>query len=392
MSFLAGGVTFQRFKIGGPKPRLFDDAHLDRLKDRMIGRQRIASADGVETGWNAGRHIHDTDFSQEKNVYGDHLVFDLCTMTDKPPADRLKAYYAIDLKALSKDNPSGFASARQKRGAKQSAHDRLEQEAKDGRFKKWKCVPCLWDAGTNTAFLGATGCQNADRFSSLWGPTFGGDLTQESVGGPLDAVTAASLALALYPSAEHEHLSPFVPGTTPDDCAWCPDDTAPAFLGNEFLLWLWHYADVHGDTVTTPDGGQVTFMFSGGIKLDCPRGVTGDDTMNSESAVRLPEAKVAARAGKLPRKAALTVVRDGEQFSFKLDAETLAVSGAKLPSAEKTEGHRDQELGRLQHVRDLAEIVDQLYAAFLARRMSGYWSGEVKEIGAWLKGGSRVAA
>ena len=46
--------------------------------------------------------------------------------TDKIPGDLLRAYYAVELKALSKNNPSGFASARQKREAKEIARDRLE--------------------------------------------------------------------------------------------------------------------------------------------------------------------------------------------------------------------------------------------------------------------------
>jgi hypothetical protein len=392
--FLKGSVTFQRFKVAGPKPGMFTDAHLERLRDRQIGRQRIASADGVETGWTAGRHIWDDDFQAIQNVYPDHLAFDFCTKVDKLPADRLKAYYATELRALSKDNPSGFPSARQKREAKEIARTRLEQEAKDGRYRKWKCVPVLWDAVTNVAFFGAAGTgSTVDRFTNLWEQTWCADLTQDAAAGKLTAVDAASLAVALYHQAEHEHLSPFVPGVTPDDRpSWCASENHPHFLGNEFLLWLWYFQDVEGDTLKAPDGSEITFMFHGGIKMECPRGVSGTGTLNSESAVRLPEAKAAARSGKLPRKAAFTLVRNGEQFSFILQAESLAVSGAKLPPPDKDDGPRAREEARLQHVRDLAEIVDQLFASFLARRMTSYWTQEVKEIAAWLKNGGKVRA
>ena len=61
--------------------------------------------------------------------------------TDRLPGALLKAYYEADLAALSRDDPSGFASAKQKREAKESARDRLEAEAKDGRFKRRKCTP-----------------------------------------------------------------------------------------------------------------------------------------------------------------------------------------------------------------------------------------------------------
>lgn len=56
------------------------------------------------------------------------------------PSDLFKAYYEADPAALSKDNKSGLASAKQKREAKASAHDRHKVEARDGRFRR-KCPP-----------------------------------------------------------------------------------------------------------------------------------------------------------------------------------------------------------------------------------------------------------
>ena len=96
--------------------------------------------------------------------------------TDKLPADLLRAYYAVELKALSKNNPSGFASARQKREAKEIARDRLEQEAKDGRYRKRKCIPVLWDRLSNEVLFGATSLTQVDRLCSLFEQTFGPEL------------------------------------------------------------------------------------------------------------------------------------------------------------------------------------------------------------------------
>src|SRR4051812_46509792 len=119
MGFFAGRATFLRFKVNGPNPRLFSDDHLQRLANHKAGRQRIASADGIEVGWTAGEHVLDTDFLLAKNVVTDTLHFELRIDADKPPADLLRAYYAVELKALSAKNPSGFPSARQKREARE---------------------------------------------------------------------------------------------------------------------------------------------------------------------------------------------------------------------------------------------------------------------------------
>ena len=136
MAFLTGRVTFLRFNVIGPKPRLFTEEHLDRLATRSAGKSRIASADGIDVGWSAGDHVLDTDFDLAKNVVNDTLQFEMRIDADKTPSDLLRAYTSIELKALSKDNPSGLPSTRQKREAKQAARERLEVESKDGRFRK----------------------------------------------------------------------------------------------------------------------------------------------------------------------------------------------------------------------------------------------------------------
>jgi hypothetical protein len=392
MGFLTGSMTFSRFRVAGPKPRLFDADHLDRLREHATHRGP-ATAEGVEATWGATKHVFDGDFTQEKNVYADHLLFDLRAQTDKPPADRLKAYYETELAALAKDNPSGRPSARQKREAKEIARGRVAQEAKDGRYRKWKLTPCAWDAGTNALFFGGSLTpQAAGRLELLWVQTFGAGPDRPALAGDIDAVTAATLAVALDPRAENEVLSEFVPGLAADGRPyWCPQEGVPTFLGNEFLLWLWFVADTETDTVRTPDGGEVTFMFSGGIKMDDPRGTLGDITANSASAVRMPEARAAARGGKLPREAALTVARAGDVFSFKLKPETLTVTAARVPPPDDAASQRDRELARLQHLRDLAEILDQLFAAFVLRRMAAGWGAEVQAVAAWLRSGRGAA-
>lgn len=390
MGFLKGSATLQRFTAAGPKPNLIDkgEEYVKRLRDRRAVPDRAGDAAGVATGWTAGASVLDRTFTLLKQVYGDYLLWDFWTQTDRLPTDRLKAYYEADLAALAAGNPSGAATARQKREAKASAKARLESEAKDGRWKKWKAVPCLWDAVTGAVLFGATSCTAAGRFADLFEQTFDASLVDpEKLGGKLSAVSAASLARALHPAAEGCVLTNFwghkLDHDEMDSPAWCPLQGEPAFLGNEFLLWLWYFAERHSDTLELRDGTEATFMFSGGIKVEDPRGQTGTGTMNSGSAVRLPEVRAACRAGKLPRQAALTVVRQGEQYSFVLQAETLALSKVKLPDS-KAETPRDRETDRLDRLRDLCECLDLMYAAFLARRMADGWAAETKDVRAWL--------
>jgi hypothetical protein len=114
MGFLTGGVTYQRFRADGLKRASFGPDDLAKLEQHASGRDPVAAADGVSAGWTAGKHVLDLDFSLEKNVVAESLHFDLCVETERLPGDKLKAYYEVELKALSAGNPSGRPSALQK--------------------------------------------------------------------------------------------------------------------------------------------------------------------------------------------------------------------------------------------------------------------------------------
>jgi len=380
MGFFSGRVTMMRFRVDGPNPGTFGDEHVERLNEHRAGRQRIASADGVEIGWTAGDHILDTDFELAKNIINETLQFELRIDVDKMPGDLLRAYTAVELKALSKDNPSGFASSKQKKEAKENARERLEQEAKDGRFRKRKCVPVLWDAASNEVWFGATALTNVDRLTSLFQQTFGHSL---------EAITAGTRAYQLAElhnrtrGVDDSSPSPFVPGTSPDDVAWIADESSRDFLGNEYFLWLWFQSDGETDAIKLADKSEATFMIARTLTLECPRGQTGHETISHEGPSRLPEAKRAIQSGKLPRKLGLTIVRHDNQYELTLHAETLAVGSAKMPNVEE-ENPRAKLDERASQLRHLVETLDLMYDAFGQQRFGKAWADTLPRIQKWL--------
>lgn len=383
MSFLSGSVSFIQFRINGPAPRLFGQDHLDRLKDRMIGRQRLAAADGVEAGWAAGEHILDTDFTLEKNVVNDALCFDMCIRTDAIPADMLRAYYSVEVKALSKNNPSGFPSAKQKREAREIARERLEEEAKDGRFIKRKMIPMMWDRPSNTVLFGATSVSQIDRMCALFSSTFDCDLEIMTSG-----VIASSIASEIDASRQLEDASPslIIKGYSTPDVAWIADDTNRDFLGNEFLLWLWYTTAVETDTIDLADMSSATLMMSKTLTLDCPRGMSGHETFSHEGPTRLPEAFRAIQSGKLPRKAGVTLVRHDQQYELTLGAELFSIGSCKLPTSEESETARAKMEFRIEAIRELNGGLYMLYREFLDVRLSeDQWLATLERIQDWLK-------
>ena len=124
-------------------------------------------------------------------------------------------------------------------------------------------------------------------------------------------------------------------------------------------------------------------MLARTLVLECPRGETGKESITSDGPTRLPEALRAVQAGKLPRKVGLTVVRHDQQYELTLQAETLAISGARLPPVEG-----DDERARLEErvvqLRNLLETLDLLYDAFGERRFSAGWPKDLVKIQKWL--------
>lgn len=390
MGFFTGRTTFLRFQVDGPNPRIFTDEHLARLEEMQAGRQKIASADGIDIGWAAGEHVLDVDFNPLKNIVNDMLAFDLRIDVEKLPSDLLKAYTAVELKAISAQNASGQPSARQKREAKESARDRLATEAKDGRFHRRKCVPVVWDTLSNEVLFGATSLTHVDRLVSLFQQTFGFGL---------EPITAGKRAFQLAElnkrsrTVDDSSPSAFIPGVSAEDVAWIADDSSRDFLGNEFLLWLWFTEETISDTVKLADESEVTFMLARTLTLECPRGETGHETITHEGPTRLPEAKRAVQSGKLPRKAGLTIVRHSEQFEFALHAETLGVGSARMwPPPDDVTSERAKLEERARQIRSLIETLDLLYDAFGRERFGKTWLDTLGKMQKWLAQSERPRA
>ncbi len=381
MGFFSGRATFVRYRVIGPSPGLFGPAHLERLDNHAIGKQRVANADGVEVGWSGGDHILDTSFDLAKNVVNDALHFCIRTDTQKVPADLLRAYAQVELKALAATNPSGIPSARQKREARETARERLEDEAKDGRFLKRRAYPLLWDAQTNEVLVGTTAVTVIDHVHTLFQRTFGHTL--EMLGAGRQAFRLAEVRQQTR-NVDDATPAPFVPGVSPSEVAWLMDETSRDFLGNEYLLWLWYVLDSETDTIQLPDETEVAVMLARTLVLECPRGQTGKESITSDGPTRLPEARRAIQSGKLPRKVGLTVVRHDHQYDLTLQAENMAVSGVRLPAPEAADERARLE-ERVTQLRHLVETLDLLYETFSRRRASELWTKELLKMQKWLQ-------
>ena len=394
MGFPSGSISFHRFAVVGKAPAVADQGLLDQLAGHALKVGEFGVPDDIEYGWSGGRHVLDARFSFEHNIFADAAHFALRLDTNKVPGELKKAYQLMEEEAVAATNPSGFISKGQKRDVKETVRRKVEDELRSGRFRRSRLLPILWDLPGQMLYCAASG----SSFEKL------AELFERSFGLALEPITSGTLALRMLERKgrrrDYEDFRPtrFVFGPNGESehpvYPWvAKGPEAKDFLGNEFLLWLWHEADHRTGVVGLEGIGDVTIYFDRWLDLDCAYGQTGRDGLRGDGPSRMPEARDALRSGKVPRKAGLVLDASGQQFTLTLNAESLAVGSGKLPEVQDADSPRVLFEERIRLLRDLGNAIDGLYETFLKTRASSAWEGQVSGIRKWiLESAKRSAA
>jgi hypothetical protein len=392
MGFSSGSISFRRFAVLGESPEAVEQQILDTLADHALRERDLGVPEEEEYGWSGGRHVLDGKFSFEHNVYNEALHFALRIDTNKVPGDLKKAYQLMEEEAVAATNPSGFISKQQKRDVKQTTRRKLEDELRTGRFRRSKLLPILWDLPGQIVYCAASGSAQEKLM----------EIFERSFNLKLFPLSAGSIALRLLEPRgrrrDYEDLRPtrFVPGPEGEgqhpDYPWVAKGPEPKdFVGNEFLLWLWHEADRTDGAIRTESVGEVTVFIDRSLDLDCAYGQTGKDSLRGDGPTRMPEARDALRSGKLPRKAGIVLDASGQQFTFNLNAEALSCGSLQLPEVENPETPRVLFEERITLLRDFTKALDALYDTFLKARAGSTWEGQTSGVRRWIIQSAKAA-
>ena len=214
------------------------------------------------------------------------------------------------------------------------------------------------------------------------------DRTFRLILSPLSSGTVARLKLDNEGQRRYDNFTPtrFAKSAAdPDAPAEYPwvakSDQVKDYLGNEFLLWLWHASKTRGPVETRK--GQVAVMFDRTLRLDCVFNQTGKDALTATGPTRMPEAIDGLRSGKAPRRAGLILSCDAGQFDLTLTGDSLAVSSLKLPHIDDMDTARSVFEERITRLRDFADAMDALYEAFVKVRANG-WEVTSGTIRRWI--------
>jgi hypothetical protein len=387
MAFKSGSVSFRRFKVVGQVPAQPDELTLNRLADHAI-RTTENSTEEVEYGWNGGRHVLDTEFTFENNVFNEALLFGLQIDTNKVPGELKRAYKAMEEEAAAKQNPSGFLSKAQKKQCKEIVEQKVEDELRSGKHRRSKVVQILWDMPRGIVYTAAPANAMA-KIYEIFERTFKAELQPISSGTIADA-----LLTSLGRRREYEDLRPtaFVASVEDEkanpEYPWISKGPQPKdFLGDEFLLWLLYRGETSDGSIDINQTGTVvktvTYLFDKSIDLECCYGQTGRSSARGNGPARSPEAKESLRRGKVPRKAYLIVHAKGTQFEFNLNPETMQFGSARLPEVEDAETPRVLFDERIKALALLNEIVEVMFKEFVLHRTSQSWGLELEDIRRW---------
>ena len=385
MGFDSGTISCRRFAVVGEGPASVDQNVLDMLSSNALRPGEIGIPEEIEYGWSGGRHILDSTFSFENNVFADCLHCALRIDTNKFPSELKQAYLIQEEEAAAKQNPSGFISKMQKRDARDIVRRKMEEQLREGHFRRSKLVPMLWDVEQSLVYSAASG-KSFEMLAEIFERTFDVSLQPLSAGS-----TALRLLEPKGKRRDYEDFKPtrFVYGPEGEgqypEYPWVLKGPEPKdFLGNEFLLWLWHEAEAKSGVVMTEDAGEVSILIDRSLDLDCAYGSTGKDTLRGTAPARFPEARDALRTGKLPRKAGMIIDAHNQQFSFTFNAETFGLGSTKLPEVEEAETPRVLFEERIGLLRDLSRTTDALFETFLKVRASSAWESQTGALRRWI--------
>jgi hypothetical protein len=376
-------MSFQRFAVVGQRSIEAGDL-LEKIKALAFEEDSLGLPVDVQYGWSGPRHTLDSDFDHGNCVFNDCIHFALRIDTNNPPASVKRAYQMIEEAAVAKTNPSGFISKQQKLLAKDTVARKIDQEKREGKYRRSRHIPLLWDLTAHVLY-GPTSVGVREKLTELFSRTFKLELVPSTSG--TDAMRYVFNTLG--DRRVYEDFLPTRFAKSPEDVEapaeypWtAKGNGAKDFLGSEFLLWLWYESTARAGSVKT-SMDEITVLFDRSLQLDCVFNHTGKETITATSPTRLPEAIDGLRTGKVPRKAGLIIDLAGGSYNLTLTADSLAVTTLRLPDVEEADTPRTLFEERITRLRHFGKVLDALYVAFLNDRRSR-WPARVGEIQKWI--------
>lgn len=156
-----------------------------------------------------------------------------------------------------------------------------------------------------------------------------------------------------------------------------------AFLGPEFLLWLWWRCE-EDDGHFTIGEDAVELAFDNQIMLESHLAEAETSRLTGGSPAYSPEAHKALQMGKSVRRALLRLTKGEREWVFLADGPTFRISGVRIP-ALLTREDDEKFHERLYLIEELEDCWFGLYRQFLEVRLTDAWTKVHATMRAWVE-------
>lgn len=164
-----------------------------------------------------------------------------------------------------------------------------------------------------------------------------------------------------------------------------------AFLGREFLTWLWFKSDQSGGMIEIPGKRTVEVLFLDRMTLDLSDVDTPQTVTLKGQHSELREGLAALKEGKKIEEARISVRVGDNDFAVTLKGTWFSYGSLRTPpilpvsETEKDEETEATFLEKVSLVEEGLAIIDDLFTYFLQVRLSERWEAEeVKAVRAWI--------
>lgn len=164
-----------------------------------------------------------------------------------------------------------------------------------------------------------------------------------------------------------------------------------AFLGREFLTWLWFKSDVSGGRIEIPGKRVVEVAFLDRMTLDLSEAETPQSVVLKGEHSELREGLAALREGKKIEEARVSMRGSDNEFTTVIKSTWFSFGSFRTPPILPAQELGEEEsaeatfLEKAALVEEGLELVDMLFDYFLRLRISDEWeASELPALRRWV--------
>lgn len=164
--------------------------------------------------------------------------------------------------------------------------------------------------------------------------------------------------------------------------------TEHAFLGEEFLTWLWFRLETDGGDFELADARTASVSLDDFLAFAPSEDDETEQTLRKGLPSRSAEARAGLRNGRRVRRMKLIVAIGDREWSLTVEGPTLNLQGVKLPPDPEDVGSREELAAeRAAAFFEIRDVVATLYRRFLDERLrDDYKATAGEEQAQWMAG------